>query len=247
MKKMRADQLLCERGHFETPEEAARFIMAGKVRFNKDMLLRKPGELIAIDEPLIVESELDYVSRGAYKLKDVLEAYLPSLSGLTALDIGASTGGFTDLMLRMGAEKVYAADVGRGLLHGKLRNDSRVVVVEGVNAKLLCENEIPEKVDIVTMDVSFISSTKVLPAADRLMKSGAMAFILVKPQFEAPRELVPPGGVIRDEKVRAQMIEKVVNFAVDSLKWRLDSVTPSPIKGPKGNQEYIAFFKKEQV
>ena len=246
MKKMRADELLCERGHFETPDEAARAIMAGKVRLNADMLLRKPGELIAFDAPLIVDDTLEYVSRGALKLRDALEKHLPRLDGMTCLDVGASTGGFTDLMLRHGAAKVYSADVGKGLLHGKLRNDPRVVVVEGVNARELSADEIPEKADVVTMDLSFISVTKVLPAVDKLMNIPSFAFILVKPQFEAPRALVPHGGVVRDEALRAEMIEKVRSFALENLCWSFVEVLPSPVKGPKGNQEYVAIFRKEK-
>lgn len=244
MKKIRADALLCERGHFETPDEAARFIMAGKVRLNPDMLLRKPSEMLSPETPLLVDSALEYVSRGAFKLVDALEKYLPDPAGLTALDIGASTGGFTDVLLRHGATRVYAADVGKGLLHGKLRNDPRVMVVEGVNARTLSEHEIPEQVDIVTMDVSFISATAILPAADGRMKAGAYAFILVKPQFEAPRKDVPPGGVVTDEKVRAAAVEKVRSHAENTLGWSCLGVEKSPIKGPRGNQEFVAVFRK---
>ena len=244
MKKIRADLLLCERGHFETPDEAARFIMAGKVRLNADMLLRKPSEMLDPETPLLVDSALEYVSRGAFKLVEALEQFLPDLTGKTALDIGASTGGFTDVMLRHGAGKVYATDVGKGLLHGKLRNDPRVAVREGINIKNLTEDEVPDPVDVVTADVSFISVTKALEPADKLMAPGAYAFILVKPQFEAPKRDVPPGGVVTDENVRQAAIEKVVTFATETLHWENLAVLPSPIKGPKGNQEYVAVFRK---
>lgn len=244
MKKIRADALLCERGHFETPDEAARFIMAGKVRLNPDMLLKKPSELLDPETPLLVDSELEYVSRGAFKLIEALEKHLPDLRGKICLDIGASTGGFTDVMLRHGAEKVYAVDVGKGLLHGKLRNDPRVAVREGINVKMLNREQVPDAIDVTTADVSFISVTQALGPADALMKSGAAAFILVKPQFEAPKHEVPPGGVVTDENVRAAMVEKVKTFARERLNWTCEDVMPSPIKGPKGNQEYVAVFRK---
>lgn len=244
MKKMRADLLLCERGHFETPDEAARFIMAGKVRLNADMVLRKPSELVDPEAPLLVESDLEYVSRGAFKLLSALEKHLPDLTGKTALDIGSSTGGFTDVMLRHDAAKVYAADVGKGLLHGRLRNDPRVVVREGINIRNLTKEDVPDAIDVVTADVSFISVTKALPVADMLMAADAFAFILVKPQFEAPKKDVPPGGVVTSETVRQEAIAKVRAFAEETLHWQCIEVMPSPIKGPKGNQEYVAVFRK---
>lgn len=247
MKKMRADLLLCERGHFETPDEAARFIMAGKVRLNADMVLRKPSEMIDPEAPLLVESGLEYVSRGAFKLLDALEKYLPDLTGKTALDIGSSTGGFTDVMLRHNAAKVYAADVGKGLLHGRLRNDPRVVVREGINIRNLTKEDVPDPIDVVTADVSFISVTKALPVADMLMADDAFSFILVKPQFEAPKKDVPPGGVVTSEEVRLAAIEKVRSFAETELGWQCLEVMPSPIKGPKGNQEYVAVFCKHKA
>lgn len=247
MKKIRADLLLCERGHFETPDEAARFIMAGKVRLNADMILRKPSELIDPEVPLLVDSALEYVSRGAFKLIDALEQYQKDLTGKTALDIGASTGGFTDVLLRHNAEKVYATDVGKGLLHGKLRNDPRVVVREGINIKNLTKEQIPDGIDIVTADISFISVTRAIPPADALMKPGAMAFLLIKPQFEAPKQDVPPGGVVTDENVRMAAVEKVKNFVSEQTDWTCLNVLPSPIKGPKGNQEYVAVFRKPEL
>ncbi len=246
MKKIRADQLLCERGHFETPDEAARFIMAGKVRLNADMILRKPSELISPETPLLVDSALEYVSRGAFKLIEALEQYQPDLTGKTALDIGASTGGFTDVLLRHHAERVYATDVGKGLLHGKLRNDPRVTVCEGINIKALTAEHVPGKVDVVTADISFISVTRAIPPADKLMKNGAWAFLLIKPQFEAPKEDVPPGGVVTSETTRQNAIRKVLTFVSSNTDWISEAVLPSPIKGPKGNQEYIAVFRKPE-
>ncbi|MBP5182961.1 MAG: TlyA family RNA methyltransferase, partial [Lentisphaeria bacterium] len=141
----------------------------------------------------------------------------------------------------------YAVDVGRGLLHWKLRTDERVVVREGVNARLLSEEIIPEPLDILVMDVSFISCTKILPAADPLMKEDALAFILVKPQFEAPRRLAPPGGVIADENVRQDCLKKVTQFVEENLFWELLDVSDSPLKGPKGNREFVALFRKKTL
>lgn len=244
MKKIRVDDWLCSHGICADRGEALRMIMAGKVRYNPDMLVRKASESVPFESALLVDTEDSFASRGARKLRPALERFLPDLTGLIAVDIGASTGGFTDVMLHNGAARVYAVDVGRGLLHAKLRNDPRVVCLEGINARTLDRSVIPEPVDLMTMDVSFISTTKILPAADVIMKSGAWAFVLVKPQFEADRKDVPPGGVVTDEAVRAACVEKVKDFARERLSWSLVEVTPSEIKGPKGNQEYVAVFRK---
>ena len=162
MKKKRADELLYEHGHCESRQEAALLIMAGKVRSSADSVVAKPSQEFPPDTVLLVDSGGQFVSRGAGKLKEALEKFAPDLTGRIAADIGASTGGFTDLMLAHGAEKVYAVDVGKGLLHWKLRSDPRVVCLEGVNARSLSAAEIPEPVDVLSMDVSFISATRIL-------------------------------------------------------------------------------------
>lgn len=244
MKKLRVDDYLCNHGICADRDEALRLIMAGKVRRNPDSVIAKASELVPFDAALLVDSADSFASRGAGKLEPSLMKHLPDLTGLKAIDIGSSTGGFTDLMLRRNAEKVYAVDCGKGLLHAKLRNDPRVVCLEGTNARTLDRSIIPEEIDVMTMDVSFISTTKILPAADVIMAPGAWAFILVKPQFEADRKDVPPGGVVVDETVRAACVEKVKRFAVERLAWNFLEVSPSPVKGPKGNQEYIAVFRK---
>lgn len=244
MKKIRADRLLFERGFFESTDQAARQIMAGKVRIHKDHVIAKPSELLFPDTTILLDESGKYVSRGAFKLLNALERRLPRLAGKTALDIGASTGGFTDVLLQHGIEKVYACDVGRGLLHGKIRNDPRVVVREGLHAKQLSTHEIPEKIDVLTADVSFISVTQVLPAADPLLQPGAWCFILVKPQFEAPKEDVPAGGIVADEAVRTAAVRKVISFAEQTLAWENIECRPCPLKGTKGNQEYMAVFRK---
>ena len=244
MKKIRVDDWLTAHGICSDREEALRMILEGRVRHNPDMPVRKASETVPFEAALLVDTEESFASRGAQKLRPALERLLPDLTGMVAVDIGASTGGFTDVMLRSGAERVYAVDVGKGLLHAKLRNDPRVVCLEGVNAHSLDRSVIPEEVDLAVMDVSFISATRILPAADVVMKRGAKAFILVKPQFEADRKDVPPGGVVTDPAVREACIEKVKRFAVERLGWTFLETTPSAIKGPKGNQEYITVFQK---
>lgn len=242
-KKERADVLLFEKGICESREQARRLILAGKVRIGSDRVIQKASEMLDPDVELLLDEPSPFVSRGAYKLMPALDKFMPDLTGLTAFDIGASTGGFTDLMLQRDAKKVYTVDVGKGQLHSKLRNDPRVAWHEKVNARYLKESFLPEKVDIITMDLSFISVTKVLPAVSVFLKTEGLAFILVKPQFEAEKNEVRKGGVVRDEKVRQKCVDKVVKFAEDKLSWKGLEVVPSPISGPKGNQEYVAVFR----
>jgi len=242
-KKMRVDELLVEKALCETINDARKYIIAGQVRSGNDRVIQKSTEVLPLESPLFLDLPSPYVSRGAYKLKPALEEFSPDCTGKIALDLGSSTGGFTDLMLQSGCEKVFAVDVGTGQLHYKLRTDSRVVSLEKTNARTLTEEQITEGVDLVTSDVSFISVTKVLPSADKFMKSGALAMILVKPQFECPRHLVGD-GIIRDEDLRLEMVEKVKSFCTDELSWSFLKVFPSPLKGPKGNQEYVAVFEK---
>ena len=240
--KTRADILLAEQGLCESREQAKRLILAGKVRVGTDRVIQKASEMLDDGTVLNIEETCPYVSRGAYKLLPALEKHLPDLTGLVCLDVGASTGGFTDLMLQRGASKVYAVDVGTAQLHSKLRDDPRVISRENVNARYLDESFLPEKADVMTMDISFISVMKVLPAANRLLKPGGRAFILVKPQFEAGRKDVEKGGVVRDEGVRMRCVNEVVNFVETELSYSLVEVIPSPILGPKGNQEFMVIF-----
>ena len=243
--KTRADILLAEQGLCESREQAKRLILAGKVRIGTDRVIQKASEMLDGGTVLNIEETCPYVSRGAYKLLPALEKHLPDLAGLVCLDVGASTGGFTDLMLQHGASRVYAVDVGTAQLHSKLRDDPRVISRENVNARYLDETFLPEKADVMTMDISFISVMKVLPAANRLLKPGGLAFILVKPQFEAGRKDVEKGGVVRNEAVRSRCVNEVVNFAENELSFSLMEVIPSPILGPKGNQEFMAVFRKK--
>ncbi|MFZ2654934.1 MAG: TlyA family RNA methyltransferase [Victivallales bacterium] len=242
--KIRADILLAEQGLCESREQAKRLILAGKVRAGADRVIQKASELFDSKTALSIEETSPYVSRGAYKLLPAVEKYLPDMKGLICLDVGASTGGFTDLMIQRGAERVYAVDVGTAQLHQKLRDDPRVISRENVNARYLDETFLPARVDVLTMDISFISVMKVLPATDKLLKPGGLAFILIKPQFEAGRKDVEKGGVVKDENVRARCVKEIADFMEKELSYSVVEVIPSPILGPKGNQEFMAVFKK---
>ena len=242
--RIRADLFLVEKGFCETREKARGLIIAGKVRTGPDRLVSKPSELLPPGTEITLDEVEKFVGRGALKLIPAVEKHLNDFSGLTALDIGASTGGFTDLMLQKGASKFYAVDSGTSQLHHRLRNDPRVVSRENTNARYLDENFLPGKVDVITMDLSFISAVKVLPAADKLLKPGGIAFILVKPQFEAERKDVGRGGVVKDENVIRECISKVADFSENELGWKKIDVIPSALKGPKGNQEYFIVFRK---
>ncbi|MFT5129407.1 MAG: 23S rRNA (cytidine1920-2'-O)/16S rRNA (cytidine1409-2'-O)-methyltransferase [Rhodothermales bacterium] len=239
----RVDVLLQRQGHFESRSRAQAAIMAGLVRIGADHVIRRSSESFAEDTVFNVSQPYPYVSRGAEKLLPALDTYLPRLDGRVALDIGSSTGGFTDLMLQRGAERVYAIDVGTGQLHAKLREDPRVMVREKTNARHLTDAEVGEPVSVMTADVSFISLRKVLPAAAQFLQVDGWAFTLVKPQFEAERGEVGKGGVVRDTTVRERVVREICSFAESALSWQHVAVLPSPITGPKGNQEYIAVFR----
>lgn len=250
--KKRADQLVQEQGLAESREKAKRLIMAGEVLLmphegSKALPVRvdKPGQTYPADSVFSLAGQDRYVSRGAYKLLTILESASMDVTGYVCLDAGASTGGFTDVLLQRGAARVYAVDVGKNQLHEKLKNDERVVNLEGVNLRNAACDLIPEPVDLVVADVSFISLTLVLPPCMRWLKVGGHVAALIKPQFE-----LGPGqtdkGVVRSEEARMRAVEKVVTFARDSLGLRDLSVVPAAIKGPKGNQEYLALFRKEE-
>ena len=243
IKKERADILLFSSGQCESRERAKILIMAGKVRIGKDFVIKKPSDKFFVNTQFTIKEPIPYVSRGAYKLLPALEKYLPNLDNLIAIDIGASTGGFTDLMLQRGLAKAYTIDSGRGQLHSKLRNDPRVKCFEKTNARYISPDLIDELADVMVMDVSFISVTKLLIPCSALLKDNAWAFILIKPQFEAKKSEVGHGGVIRDQNIRDKTITKVIDFAVTNANFELIETIPSPITGPKGNQEYIAIFK----
>ncbi len=246
-KKERADQLLFQQGLAESREKAKRLIMAGQVHVlcgGLPVRVEKPGQQLLPDARLEVAGAERFVSRGAYKLLTALEHFSLDVSGFVALDAGASTGGFTDCLLQHGAARVYAVDVGRNQLHERLRADARVVSLEGVNLRLAEVSLIPEPVDMITADVSFISLTLVLPACLRWLKPGGLVAALIKPQFE-----VGPGGtdkgVVRDEALRRAAVDKVLEAARAEMGLSLVGVIPAAVRGPKGNQEYMAVWKKD--
>ncbi len=244
IKKLRVDELLVKNQLVKDIAEARLRVMAGEVRIGSDHVVRNSSDKFPEDTAFNIEPRCPYVSRGAYKLKPALDKFGGRLSGKVALDVGASTGGFTDLMLQSGVERVYTVDSGRGQLHGKLRSDPRVICHEQVNARSLPNDFLPEPVDIITMDVSFISVKKILPCVNFFLKSEGQAFILVKPQFEAAREEVETGGVVRNENVRQRCVDEVIEFVKNELDWQLLDASPCEIKGPKGNQEFLCVFQK---
>lgn len=238
MKKFRADHLLVSRGLAESRARAQAFIMAGVV-FSGERKVAKAGEMLAEDAALEVRGkDHPWVSRGGVKLAHGLEHFGFDVTGAVGLDVGSSTGGFTDVLLSRGAAKVYAVDVGTNQLAWKLRQDPRVVVLEQTNARYLTAEQVREPVDIVVCDASFISLAKVLEAPLKLAKADAKLVALIKPQFEAGREEVGKGGVVRDPAVHERVCVDVARW-VESQGWIVLGVTPSPITGPEGNVEFL--------
>jgi 23S rRNA (cytidine1920-2'-O)/16S rRNA (cytidine1409-2'-O)-methyltransferase len=241
-KKLRLDQLLVRKGLFASREQARRAIMAGDVMIGT-RVVGKPSELVDEQAAIIVKPRRKYVGRGALKLEAALDHFNIDVQAKTALDIGASTGGFTDCMLQRGANKVYAVDVGHGQLDWKLRNDPRVIVLEKVNARFLSPEHIPELVDVCVIDVSFISLTLILPNAFKLISSTGVILALIKPQFELQRADVGKGGIVRDQALHQNAQDKIVSF-VTHLGHVVTGIVPSAIKGADGNQEFFACMRK---
>lgn len=245
-KKERADQLVHLQGLAESREQAKRLIMAGQVSCLLNGRLEpvdKPGRQFGPDTQFAITGRERFVSRGAYKLLTALEHFSLDVTGFVALDAGASTGGFTDCLLQHGAAKVYAVDVGRHQLHERLRADPRVIGLEGVNIRFAEAALLPEPVDMVVADVSFISLTLILEPCMQWLRPGGLVAALIKPQFEVG----PAGtdkGVVRDSALREEAVGKVLEFARERLGLSLLGVVPSSIKGPKGNQEYMAVWRK---
>jgi 23S rRNA (cytidine1920-2'-O)/16S rRNA (cytidine1409-2'-O)-methyltransferase len=238
LKKQRLDVLVMEHGLAESRTKAQALILAGQIVVN-DQRVDKPGTLVPTEAELRLKGEpMKFVSRGGLKLEKALDEFKVDVTGAVCADIGASTGGFTDCLLQRGATKVFAIDVGYGQLHEKMRADPRVISRERVNARFISEEELPEPVDIVVMDVSFISITQVLPAVAKRMKPNARLLALVKPQFEAGREHIEKGGVVRDPKARQDAIDRVKLF-VEKLGFIVEGLTDSPIEGPAGNLEAL--------
>lgn len=241
MAKKRVDLLLVERGLADTRQKAQAVIMAGQV-YTGERRCDKPGLTLEEDAPLEVRGGLRYVSRGGLKLEKAMEVFSITLTGCTAADIGASTGGFTDCMLQNGANRVYAVDVGYGQLAWSIRNDPRVVCLERTNARYLTREQIPEPLGFASIDVSFISLGLILPALRPLMAQGGQVAALVKPQFEAGREKVGKKGVVRDQAVHLEVLEHFLDHAAQA-DFAVLGLDFSPIRGPEGNIEYLGFLQ----
>lgn len=242
MKKVRLDQLVYDLGLTESRERAKTTIMSGLV-FVNGQRVDKPGTAVDPEAKIEVHGEaLPFVSRGGFKLDKALRVFPVDPAGKTCLDCGASTGGFTDVLLQHGAKKVYAVDVGYGQLAWKLRNDARVVNLERTNLRYVTQEQIPEPIDLAVMDVSFISIRLVIPAVKALLRPDADFICLIKPQFEAGREEVGKKGVVRDSAVHKRVIQEILDF-VPTAGLTVVGLDFSPIKGPEGNIEYLCHLK----
>ena len=241
--KERLDILLAEKNFFDSRARAKTMIMLGKILVDGQKI-EKAGTLINRDAKIeIIGQEIPFVSRGGLKLQKALKVFQIDLQEKIAADIGASTGGFTDCMLQHGAKKVYAVDVGYGQLAWKLRQDERVINLERTNIRLVTAEQIPEVLDFASIDVSFISLEKVLPVVKNFLSDEGEVVALIKPQFEAGRENVGKKGVVKDKKIHAAVIEKILSFA-QNLEFKICGLDFSPIKGPEGNIEYLAHLSK---
>ncbi len=241
-KKARIDQLLVERGLVESREKAQALILAGQVSANGQKV-QKPGHTVAVDASIEILERMPYVSRGGYKLAAALDHFHVDVTRRTCLDVGASTGGFTDCLLQRGAERVYAIDVGHGQLDWKLRNDPRVIVREGINARFLKPEDFPQPFSLAVCDASFISLTLLIPAVVPLLDPLGEMILLVKPQFEVERGQVGKGGIVRDPELHRAACDRV-RAAVESLGFRTD-VIESPILGAEGNREFLLYARRE--
>ncbi len=246
MSKIRLDQLIFEKGFAESREKAKALIMSGCV-FLDGQRADKPGMSVSPDtEPEVHKKELAFVSRGGYKLDKAIRVFGIDPEGKRCIDCGASTGGFTDVLLQHGAEKVYAVDVGYGQLAWTLRNDPRVVNLERTNLRYVTKEQIPDLLDLAVCDVSFISLRLVMPAVAPLLKPDAEIMCLIKPQFEAGRELVGKKGVVRDAAVHEQVIRTVLEF-MPSIGFSVQGLDYSPITGPEGNIEFLLYMRKSDA
>jgi len=236
--KSRLDQLLVERGLASSRERAQALIIAGQVLVSGQKL-QKPGHSIASDSVIEVLERMPYVSRGGYKLAGALDAFHLDVTGFVCLDVGASTGGFTDCLLQRGAAKVWAIDVGHGQLDWGLRNDPRVVVRENVNARFLTPEDFSERFDLAVCDASFISATQLVPAIAPLLKSAGEMIVLVKPQFEVGRGEVGKGGIVKEPELHQAACDRV-RRAVEMLRFQTQ-IAESPIQGAEGNREFLLY------
>lgn len=244
MKKVRVDALLVAQNLCDSREQAKRLILAGEVSCGTERV-NKPSEKYAEDADLRVKERPRYVGRGGLKLEGALKDFAIDVTGLVGIDVGSSTGGFTDCLLQHGAAKVHAIDVGTNQLVYKLRTDPRVIVKEQFNARELSLEVTGEPVDIAVMDLSFISLTKVLPAVDTVLKPGARIVPLIKPQFELQREQIGKGGIVREPALHREAVDKIRDFVTNELGWTWLLEIESPIKGTDGNTEFLAHLRKE--
>jgi 23S rRNA (cytidine1920-2'-O)/16S rRNA (cytidine1409-2'-O)-methyltransferase len=243
--KKRLDIMMVEQGLAPSREKAKAYIMAGEVYVNGQKE-DKAGSMFAETVKLEVRGKtLPYVSRGGLKLEKAMQCFPLTPNGKVCMDIGASTGGFTDCMLQNGATKVYSVDVGQGQLAWKLRNDERVVCMEQTNFRYVTPEDIPDALDFASVDVSFISLTKILIPARNLLKTGGQMVCLIKPQFEAGRGKVGKNGVVREPQIHEEVIRKIIDYA-DSIGFEVLHLEYSPIKGPEGNIEYLLHIRKPE-
>ncbi|MCI6692991.1 MAG: TlyA family RNA methyltransferase [Clostridium sp.] len=244
-KKERLDILLVEKGIFTSRERAKTSIMAGKI-FVDGQRVDKAGEKVSVDAEIIFKGqEIPYVSRGGLKLEKAMKEFGISLKNKTCMDIGASTGGFTDCMLQNGAKKVFSIDVGYGQFAWKLRTDPRVVCMERTNIRYVTPDDIGELTDFASIDVSFISLKKIMPATINLLSDKGEVVALIKPQFEAGKEKVGKKGVVRDINVHNEVVKSIVDYLL-SQGLNILALSYSPIKGPEGNIEYLVYFTKDK-
>src|SRR3990167_747948 len=242
MPKRRLDNLLLERGIVQSRERAKGLILSGDVRVNGNPV-NKVGTLIDENAEIEITKDIPYVSRGGLKLEKAIKEFNINVKDKAAIDVGASTGGFTDCLIQYGAKKVYAVDVGYGQLAWKLRNDPRVVIIERKNVRYIKPSDIGEPVDIATIDVSFISLKLVLPVVKKLLKENGEIIALIKPQFEVGKGEVGKGGIVKDEEKHKKVISEIKSFAIDS-GFKVLNVTESPIAGQKGNVEFLIYLQK---
>ncbi|MEG0641057.1 MAG: TlyA family RNA methyltransferase [Clostridium sp.] len=244
--KERIDILLVNKGFFDSREKARKNIMAGLVFVNSNRV-DKAGEKIKVDSDIQVKGDaIGFVSRGGLKLSKAMKSFNIDLNNKICMDVGASTGGFTDCMLKSSAAKVYAVDVGYGQMAWVLRTDERVVCMERTNIRYVTTENIDEELDFASIDVSFISLRLVLPVLKKLLQDNGEILALIKPQFEAGREKVGKKGVVRDPAVHEEVILRIMNFAV-SIGYRIKGLDFSPVKGPEGNIEYLLYITKDNL
>ena len=242
--KIRLDELVMKKGFAETKSIAQSLIISGKV-YLEEKKLDKPGYSISRDAEISYRGPLHpWVLRGGIKLDHALNIFKLKVNGLTALDIGASTGGFSDVLLQNGVKKLYAIDVGYGQLHEKISSNPKVVSIERKNARYLSKEDILENIDVLVCDASFISLTKILPEPIKLCAKNAKLIALIKPQFELEKKFISRGGVVKDDQLRKKVCLNISTWTENKMCWKVNQIIESPIKGPKGNVEYLMYASR---